>query len=104
MRGEKRERTQREDKKGEDPRAEIFFGLVHARPSVSIFWPRAAPGLWFRLFKTADTKNESLFLVTVEIVSRHHKKILDVTINRFSSSERCSLYKILDMLMTAANY
>jgi hypothetical protein len=29
MRGEKRERTQREDKKGEDPRAEIFFGLAH---------------------------------------------------------------------------
>jgi hypothetical protein len=28
MRGEKRERTQREDKKGEDPRAEIFFGLA----------------------------------------------------------------------------
>jgi hypothetical protein len=30
MRGEKRERTQREDKKGEDPRAEIFFGLARA--------------------------------------------------------------------------
>ena len=30
MRGEKRERTQREDKKGEDPRAEIFFSLARA--------------------------------------------------------------------------
>jgi hypothetical protein len=44
----------------------------------------------------ADTKNENLFLVmveiislffmTVEIISRHYKKILCVTINRFSSS------------------
>jgi hypothetical protein len=39
------------------------------------------------LLKTVDTKNESLFLVTVEIISRHHKKILGVTINRFSSSD-----------------
>jgi hypothetical protein len=30
MRGEKREGTQREDKKGDDPRAEIFFGLARA--------------------------------------------------------------------------
>jgi hypothetical protein len=30
MRGEKRERTQREDTKGEDLRAEIFFGLARA--------------------------------------------------------------------------
>jgi hypothetical protein len=30
MRGEKRERTQREDKKGEDPLAEIFFDLARA--------------------------------------------------------------------------
>jgi hypothetical protein len=39
-----------------------------------------------RLLKIDDTKNESLFLVTVEIISWHHKKILSVTINRFSSS------------------
>jgi hypothetical protein len=38
------------------------------------------------LLKTTDTKNESLFLVMVEIISRHHKKILGVTINHFSSS------------------
>jgi hypothetical protein len=30
MRGEKRERTQQEYKKGEDPRAEIFFSLTRA--------------------------------------------------------------------------
>jgi hypothetical protein len=30
MRGEKRERTQREDKKGDDPHAEIFFSLARA--------------------------------------------------------------------------
>jgi hypothetical protein len=30
MRGEKRERTQREGKKGEDPCTEIFFGLACA--------------------------------------------------------------------------
>jgi hypothetical protein len=30
MRGEKRERTQLEDKKGEDSCAEIFFGLARA--------------------------------------------------------------------------
>jgi hypothetical protein len=38
------------------------------------------------LLKTTDTKNESLFLVTVKIISRHHNKIIGVTINRFSSS------------------
>jgi type IV secretory pathway VirB3-like protein len=108
MRGEKRERTQREDKKGEDPRAEIFFGLTRAPVGFDFL---AAPGLWFHLFKTAvtknrllflvsavfhfscrliktaDTKNKSLFLITVKIITWHHKKILCVTINRFSSSE-----------------
>jgi hypothetical protein len=44
-----------------------------------------------RLLKTADTKNESLFLVTAEIISRHHKKIIGVTINRFSSSDNSQL-------------
>jgi hypothetical protein len=53
------------------------------------------------LLKTVDTKNESLFLITVEIISRHHKKILGVTINLFSSSDttekwekRVSHYKL----------
>jgi hypothetical protein len=82
MRGEKRERTQREDKKGEDPRVEIFFSLARAPVGFDFL----ATGLWFRLFKTVDTKNESLFLVTVEIINRHHKKILGVSINHFSSS------------------
>jgi hypothetical protein len=39
-----------------------------------------------RLLKMADTKNKSLFLVTIGITSRYHKKILGVTINHFSSS------------------
>jgi hypothetical protein len=41
---------------------------------------------WYRLFKTTDTKNKILFLVTVEIISLHHKKILGATINYFSTS------------------
>jgi hypothetical protein len=100
-RGEKRERTQREDKKGEDPRARRFrffgrascpgsgFGCLR-QPLPSIFGIGCLkqPTRYFscRLVKTADIKNESLFLITVEIISRHHKKILGVTINRFSSS------------------
>jgi hypothetical protein len=39
-----------------------------------------------RLLKTAGTKNKNIFLVTVEIISQYHKKILGVTINHFSSS------------------
>jgi hypothetical protein len=40
-----------------------------------------------RLFKTTNKKNKSLFFVTVGIISHHHKKILHVTINHFSSSD-----------------
>jgi hypothetical protein len=42
MRGEKRERTQREDKKGEDPRTEIFFGLALAPVSFDFLAVRRA--------------------------------------------------------------
>jgi hypothetical protein len=56
MRGEKRERTQREDKKGEDPRAEIFFGLARAPICFDFLAARRAQAL-VRLFKTAVTKN-----------------------------------------------
>jgi hypothetical protein len=55
------------------------------------------------LLKTADTKNESLFLVTVEIISRHHKKILGVTINRFSSSVRWIAAPTLLPLLTTSS-
>jgi hypothetical protein len=42
---------------------------------------------WCQLFKTVGTKNKSPFLMTIEIISRHHKKVLGVTINHFSTSE-----------------
>jgi hypothetical protein len=45
MRGEKRERTQREDKKGEDPRAEIFFGLARAPVGFDFLAARRARAL-----------------------------------------------------------
>jgi hypothetical protein len=38
------------------------------------------------IFLVLDTKNEGLFFVMVGIISRHHKKILGVTINHFSNS------------------
>jgi hypothetical protein len=41
---------------------------------------------WYQLFKTADTKNKSSFLVSLETIDRHHKKNLNVIINHFSSS------------------
>jgi hypothetical protein len=74
MRGEKRERTQREDKNGEDPRVEIFFGLARAPVGFDFL---AAPGLWFRLFKTAVTKNRLLFLVSAVLSNRHEKWTAD---------------------------
>jgi hypothetical protein len=40
----------------------------------------------YRLFKTTGTENQSLFLVLAEIIDRHHRKNLGVTLNRFSSS------------------
>jgi hypothetical protein len=49
-----------------------------------------------RLLKTADTKNESLFLIMVEIISWHHKKILSVTINRFSSSVSLPVWRAME--------
>jgi hypothetical protein len=45
MRGEKRERTQREDKKGEDPHAEIFFGLACAPVDFDFLTARRARAL-----------------------------------------------------------
>jgi hypothetical protein len=45
------------------------------------------------LIKTAGTKNESTFLVMVKIISGHHKKILDVTINHFSISASAAVEK-----------
>jgi hypothetical protein len=45
MRGEKKERTQREDKKGEDPRAEIFFGLARAPVGFNFLAARRARAL-----------------------------------------------------------
>jgi hypothetical protein len=45
MRGEKRERTQREDKKGEDLRAEIFFGLARAPVGFDFLAARRAGAL-----------------------------------------------------------
>jgi hypothetical protein len=45
MRGEKRERTQREDKKGEDPHAEIFFGLARTPVGFDFLTARRARAL-----------------------------------------------------------
>jgi hypothetical protein len=66
-----------------------------------------------RLLKTADIKNEILFLVTVkiitlffmtvEIISRHNKKILDVTLNRFSSSVLPYLLLMEDRLFSLSS-
>jgi hypothetical protein len=39
------------------------------------------------LFKMTDTKIGKLFFVSIEIIDWHHKKILGVAINCFSSSE-----------------
>jgi hypothetical protein len=39
------------------------------------------------LFKMTDTKIRKLFFVPIEIIDWHHKKILGVAINCFSSSE-----------------
>jgi hypothetical protein len=83
---ERKERGPNERIRRERTRALRYFSASPARPSVSIFWPRVTPGLWFRLFKTAVIKNRLSFLVSVEIISWHHKKILSVTINHFSSS------------------
>jgi hypothetical protein len=45
MRGEKRERTQWEDKKGEDPHAEIFFSLARALVGFDFLATRRARAL-----------------------------------------------------------
>jgi hypothetical protein len=37
--------------------------------------------------KTVGIKNKSLFLVSIEIIDRYHKKTVSVTINYFFSSE-----------------
>jgi hypothetical protein len=41
---------------------------------------------WCMLLKTDDEKNESPFLMTIRIISRHYKKMLGVTLNHFSTS------------------
>jgi hypothetical protein len=82
QRKERRERTEWEERKERGPNERIrrdrtrtvrYFSASPARPSVSIFWPRAAPGLWFQLFKTAVTKNRLLFLVSAVLSNRHEK-------------------------------
>jgi hypothetical protein len=55
------------------------------------------------LLKIADTKNESLFLMMVGIISRHHKKILGVTVNHFSTSASSLTIQVNEKL-TKSNY
>jgi hypothetical protein len=46
-----------------------IFGVVHFKqpaPKILFFMPV--------VYKTSDTKNESLFLVSVKIIDQHHKK------------------------------
>jgi hypothetical protein len=41
---------------------------------------------FYRSFKTDDTKNKSLFLMSIGIIDRHRETNLGVTINYFSSN------------------
>jgi hypothetical protein len=45
----------------------------------------------------------TLFFMTVEIISRHNKKILDVTLNRFSSSVLPYLLLMEDRLFSLSS-
>jgi hypothetical protein len=54
------------------------------------FWCRSsyATDMIFlcRLIKMVNIKNKNLFLVPIEIIIQHHKQILGVSINHFSTS------------------
>jgi hypothetical protein len=64
------------------PRAQLFqnFGARVNNSTSCLFWCRQS-------YVTADTKKDGLYFVTVEIISQHHKEIIGITINHFSSSE-----------------
>jgi hypothetical protein len=42
-----------------------------------------------------NTKNKNPFLMSVKIIDRHHKKMLDVIINHFSTIVRSTCYVFL---------
>jgi hypothetical protein len=57
----------------------MFFCVGHLKQ------PKQKKYFLCRLLKM-HTKNENLFLVTIKIISWHHKKILSVTLNYFFTS------------------
>jgi hypothetical protein len=57
-------------------------------PCLALMEVREAPAAASMEAATADTKNKTLFLMTVEIISWDHKKILDININHFCKVER----------------